>query len=73
LGLSIAAEREIPKLQIARAVGTGADVAAAVSASLAYFVVMRITDAQRRKQARTRDLAPQTQDAPEPVAVVGTG
>lgn len=73
VGLSIAAAREIPKLEIARAVGTGADVAAAVSASLAYFVVMRITDAQRRKRARTGDLVPEQEADAGPVAVVSGG
>jgi len=40
---------EVPRFQFARAVSIGADTCAAISASLAYFVVTKISDAQYEK------------------------
>ena len=71
VGLAAAAGTELDKLQIARAVGLAADVAAAASASAAYFLVAHLTDAQRRKRELTRDLVPKKEEQPLAVAVAG--
>ena len=47
--MTLSAGIEVPKFQFARAVSIGADTCAAISASLAYFVVTKITDAQHEK------------------------
>jgi hypothetical protein len=47
--MTLSAGHELSKFQFARGVSTLADVSAAVSASLAYFVVTKITEAQREK------------------------
>ena len=47
--MTLSAGIEVPKFQFARAVSIGADICAAISASLAYFVVTKITDAQHEK------------------------
>ena len=71
VGMTAAAGSETDKLQLARAVGTAADVCAAASAGLAYFIVARVTDAQRRKREQTRGLVPQNDEAPLAMAVAG--
>ncbi len=47
--MTLSAGIDVPKFQFARAVSIGADTCAAISASLAYFVVTKITDAQHEK------------------------
>jgi len=47
--MTLSAGVELPKFQYARAASVLADTGAAVSASLAYFVVTKITDAQHEK------------------------
>jgi hypothetical protein len=49
VAMRLSAGVEVPKFQIARATAGLADTCAAVSASLAYFVVTKITDAQQEK------------------------
>jgi hypothetical protein len=47
--MTLSAGVEVPRFQFARAVSIAADTCAAISASLAYFVVTKITDAQYEK------------------------
>jgi hypothetical protein len=47
--MTLSANEELAKFQVARGVSIFADASAAISASLAYFVVTKITEAQREK------------------------
>jgi hypothetical protein len=41
----------LPRIQLGHALGLAADVCAAISASFAYFVVVRISEAQEAKRS----------------------
>lgn len=57
-GMVLGVGSDPERLRIARAVTTGADLAAAAGLSLAYFVVAHVSAAQERKWSRTRGPAP---------------
>jgi hypothetical protein len=48
---SLGVAKTLPRIQMGHAIGLAADVCAAVSASFAYFVVVRISEAQEAKRA----------------------
>ena len=56
----------LPRIQLAYGIGMAADACAALSASLGYFVVVRISDAQDEKLARWGRIEPAQKLALDP-------